>query len=211
MDEHYVFELPPLPYPYDALEPYIDEETMKLHHDKHFKTYVDNLNKALAPYPKYHSWSLEKLLKNINALPFSIQTSVKNNGGGVYNHKLYFSIMGPPNDEKPFGNLGNAMTRQFGTYDDFKTKFKQSALSVFGSGYAWLVIDRMKRLKIITTANQDTPLPMGYCPILLIDVWEHAYYLKYHNRRDEYIDSWFHIINWDAAEKNYNNCISERH
>lgn len=211
MDDRYVFELVPLPYPYHALEPFIDEKTMMLHHDRHLKTYVDNLNKALAPYPAYHRWSLPMLLKNISALPLSLQTPVRNNGGGVFNHNLFFSIMEPAHGGKPYGNLARAIEKYFGSYDNFAKQLKQSALSVFGSGYAWLVMDKMGRLKMITTHNQDTPLPLGYCPILLIDVWEHAYYLKYNNRRDEYIDAWMNIINWDQAEKNYESCITYKY
>lgn len=206
MYEHYKFENKPLPYDYSALEPYIDTKTMELHHDKHLQTYVDNLNLALKNYPALHSWSLEKLLYNTDRLPKEIRTAVHNNGGGVYNHNFYFEGMANSEIKKPIGNLATAIDNFFGSYDEFKSKFKQQALSVFGSGYAWLVMDRMGNLKIITTANQDTPIVKNLCPILVIDVWEHAYYLKHYNKRTDYIDDWFQVINWEKAEENYMKC-----
>lgn len=208
--EHYPFQLIPLPYPYDALEPFIDKQTMIYHHDNHLKTYVDNLNKTLAPYPMYHKWSLHRLLCNIPALPKEIQTPVKNYGGGVHNHNLFFSIMGNKESKTPVGNLALAIDEQFGSYDNFKAKWKEEALSVFGSGYAWLVVDNHNdnrgKLRIVKTQNQDTPMPCDLCPVILIDVWEHAYYLKYQYRRAEYIDNWFNVIDWNKAEENYNQC-----
>lgn len=206
MYEHYKFENKPLPYNYNALEPYIDTKTMELHHDKHLQTYVDNLNIALASYPALHSWPLEKLLYNINSLPKEIRTAVRNNGGGVYNHNLYFEGMANTKIKTPIGNLSSAIDKAFGSYYEFKAKFKQQAISVFGSGYAWLVMDRSGHIIIVATANQDTPLTNNLCPILLIDVWEHAYYLKHYNKRADYIDDWFEVINWEKAELNFMKC-----
>jgi len=211
LPEHYPFQLPPLPYPYDALEPFLDTETVTIHHDKHFKAYVDNLNKALEPYATYHSWPLEKLLCNILLLPKSIQTAVKNNGGGVYNHMLYFNGMSPIKDQQPQGELKDMIIKTFGSYEAWQDNFKEAALAQFGSGWTWLVLDQCGNLKIANTPNQDTPLPRGLCPILLIDVWEHAYYLKYQNRRGDYINNWFPLINWQEAEKNYRRCITEKY
>jgi Fe-Mn family superoxide dismutase len=208
LNTHYQFELPPLPYAYDALEPYIDTLTMQLHHDRHFQTYVDNLNAALKDHPDYQSWSLEKLLRNINWLPEEIRTTVKNNAGGVFNHAFYFANMTPP-DTVLSDSLAMAINATFGSYEAFQKEFKTKALSVFGSGYAWLVLDRDRGLRIITTANQDTPLALNLCPIMQIDVWEHAYYLKHYNVRADYIDDWFHIVNLDQASKNYARCLEE--
>lgn len=210
MQNHYPFPLEPLPYAYDALEPTIDAQTVMIHHDRHLKSYVDNLNKTLEPYPMYHSWTLEMLLCNINALPEEIRIPVQRNAGGVYNHNFYFNGMSP-HPSNPKNKLLDAINAAFGSYENFKAVFKKNALSVFGSGYSWLVMDkhanRPNELRIINTANQDTPLPCTVCPVLVIDVWEHAYYLKYQNKRADYIDNWFQVINWDKAEKNYNQCI----
>ena len=199
MNGHYPFELIPLPYEYQALEPYIDMQTMEIHHNKHLKAYVDNLNSALKDYPQYHCWSLEKLILNSNCLPCTICTAVKNNAGGVYNHNFYFNIMGNKNNE-PTGKMSKAITNSFGTQEKFKEAFKQAALTRFGSGWAWLAVDLNGKLKIVSTANQDTLLQKCLSPILLIDVWEHAYYLKYQNRRAEYVDNWFHVIDWEKVE-----------
>ncbi|MCL2088755.1 MAG: superoxide dismutase [Oscillospiraceae bacterium] len=204
MNDHYKFETVPLPYSYSALEPYIDTTTMHLHHDRHYKTYVDNLNNILADYPAYQNWSLEKLLTQTDHLPAKIRTAVKNNAGGVYNHTLYFENMKPHSSTLSSGNLMRRITQEFGSYDRFKQEFKKQALAVFGSGYAWLVLTKFGGLKIITTANQDTPLPMDMKPIMLIDVWEHGYYLKHYNLRADYIDDWFAVVNLDRAEYNYN-------
>lgn len=202
MDDKYPFELSPLPYPYNALEPYIDTETVRIHHDKHFKKYVDNLNEILSQYPVYQTWSLEKLLLSYNSLPQGIQNGVKNNAGGVYNHRLYFNVMRPGSDKNgPTGNLKEAIIKSFESLEKFYTVFKDEALKVFGSGYAWLIVDRSGQLKVITSPNQDVPVNVFH--VLLIDVWEHAYYLKYKNRRDEYTVNWNNIIDWDKAEKNY--------
>jgi Fe-Mn family superoxide dismutase len=196
VQQHYPFTLKPLPYDYNALEPFIDEKTMHLHHDKHLKTYVDNLNAALKGYPELQTWSLEKLLKNVNWLPEDIKTPVKNNGGGVYNHEFYFSIMSEDRDTQPSQELLLLLERDFGGLDEFKAQFKKAALGVFGSGYAWLALDKGGKLVIKTTANQDTLIPLELYPVMIIDVWEHAYYLKNYNVRADYIDNWFNVVDW---------------
>ncbi len=190
----YPFTLPELPYAYDALEPYIDEETMHYHHDKHFKTYVDNLNKALEPYPEYHSWTLEELLLRLAELPKELKDAVRDNGGGVYNHDMYFDIMAPAGQ-----SVSTAVAEAFGGVENFKKTMKEAALSRFGSGFAWLAKDADGCLQIIALANQDNPLSQGLTPVMLLDVWEHAYYLKYKNLRADYIDQWFHVVNWNAV------------
>jgi len=206
--EHYPFTLMPLPYPYDSLEPYIDTETMHLHHDKHHKAYVDNLNLALAPYPQYHNMNLEQLIMAADRLNPNIQKTVHNNAGGVYNHNFLWSIMGPKTNHVPYGILANAINNEFKSFSAFQEAFKKEALGRFGSGYAWLVTDTKGHLKIISTANQDTVLTLTYCPILLLDVWEHAYYLKYQNRRGDYIDQWWNTVDWDQTLANYNHCLN---
>jgi Fe-Mn family superoxide dismutase len=202
MSTHYPFVNEPLPYAYDALEPYIDEKTMHLHHDKHLQTYIDNLNKILKDYPELQSWSLEHLLYDLASLPEKIQTGVRNNAGGVFNHQFYFTSLKNLSG-KPSGALGQAIDEQFGSFENFKNQMKAAGLSVFGSGYAWLVVNALGKLDIITCANQDTPLPLELCPVLNLDVWEHAYYLKHQNLRADYIRDWFHVVNWDEAERRY--------
>ncbi len=197
------FTLMPLPYSYDALEPYIDKETMIIHHDKHHKAYVDNLNKTLSTYPHLYDKSLDELLSNLSSLPRDIRQSVINNGGGVYNHNFFWTIMGPNKGGEPSGDLLKAIERDFGSFENFKNEFSKSALTRFGSGWAWLVSDDKGKLSIISTANQNTPISMGLTPIIAIDVWEHAYYLKYKNKRNEYIENWWNVVNWDQANKNY--------
>ena len=190
----------PLPYSYDALEPLIDAETLYYHHDKHLKTYVDNLNNIIKPYEKYHSWSLLKLLLNIDLLPGEIQTPVKNNGGGVFNHEMYFTLM-TPNKTEPHGKILKDIEKTFGLFENFKQELKKTALGQFGSGYAWLV--KNGGLKIIGKPNQDPPIDLNTYPLLPVDVWEHAYYLKYKNRRDKYFDSWFQLIDWNKLNDEY--------
>lgn len=197
------FKLMPLPYSYDALEPYIDKETMIIHHTKHHQTYVDNLNKLLAKNPELSSKSLEELLTNLDTLPKSDKQGIINNAGGVYNHNFFWTIMAPNQDGKPVGELATAIDNTFGSFDNFKAKFKESATSRFGSGWAWLVSDKDGKLSIISTANQDAPISLGLTPIIGIDVWEHAYYLKYKNKRADYIDNWWNVVNWNQANKNY--------
>lgn len=207
MNNHYKFINTPLPYSYDAMEPYIDAKTMWLHHEKHLQTYIDNLNNTLSEYPQFQNWTLEELITNIPSLPKKIQTSIKNNGGGVFNHQFYFSNLANPALPHPTGMLSDAIKKEFDSYSSFKNLFKAAALSVFGSGYAWLVVNAAGQLSIITTQNQDTPLQLGMFPILNIDVWEHAYYLKHYNIRSDYINDWFHVINWNNANQNYMRCF----
>jgi len=211
MNQHYPFELVPLPYAYNALEPYIDELTMRLHHDKHLQTYVNNLNAALESYPELHNWTIEQLLYYSERVPEKIRTAVINNGGGVYNHEFYFANLAPAaKNSAPRGNLLAAISAQFGSLDAFKAAFKAQALAVFGSGYAWLVVNKDGKLEIITTKNQDSVLPLCACPVLGIDVWEHAYYLKHYNVRADYIDDWFKVLNWQSAEQNFEKCVRVR-
>lgn len=207
MNDHYKFVNTPLPYAYDAMEPYIDEKTMRLHHNRHLQTYIDNLNNILDKYPQFQNWTLEQLIINVPCLPEEIRTSVKNNAGGVFNHRFYFAGLTGPAPRRPFGTLCEAIEMQFCSYASFQKQFKEAALSVFGSGYAWLVVNAAGQLCIITTGNQDTPLPLGLFPILNIDVWEHAYYLKHYNLRADYIDDWFHVVNWNKANQNYMRCF----
>lgn len=190
--QHYPFTLPDLPYPYNALEPYIDEDTMYFHHDKHFKSYIDGLNKALEPYPQYHTWTLEELLSRLSRLPKELQTSVRNQGGGVYNHDLYFDSLTPNSQNTPAFIIDI-----FGSEENWKTQMKTKSMNQFGSGFGWLVMDLKGMLQIISLPNQDNPLSIGLYPLLPLDVWEHAYYLQYQNLRGDYIDQWFHIINWN--------------
>lgn len=194
--ETYPFRLPELPYAHHALEPFIDQRTMYFHHDKHLKTYIDNLNKALEAYPEYQTWTLEELLTRLSELPEELRTPVRNNGGGVYNHEMYFHLMAPAG--QPFST---EVAEAFGGEDNWKRQMKAAALGQFGSGFVWLVRDTTGAMKIIALPNQDNPLTIGLQPILPLDVWEHAYYLKHQNLRSDYIDDWFHVINWNAVEQ----------
>ncbi|MCL2821784.1 MAG: superoxide dismutase [Firmicutes bacterium] len=204
MTNHYPFELVPLPYAYGALMPYIDEKTMHLHHDRHLLTYVTNLNAALKDYPELHDWSLERLLYYSDKLPSEIKTAVINNGGGVFNHNLYFWGMGTSKQKtQDQSSLMQAINQKYGNFDSFKKQFKAQALSVFGSGNTWLALDLDGGLQIANTKNQDTVLPLDLMPIFLIDVWEHAYYLKHYNLRADYIDDWFDVVDLEKADKNY--------
>lgn len=205
--EVYPFVARPLPYEYDALVPVLDAETLTFHHDKHYKTYVDNLNSALSDYPELQKKSLTELLTDISTLPGAVQTAVRNNGGGVYNHELYFDSMREPVGQEPAGALAEAIERDFGSYRQWKEQMKPAAVSKFGSGWAWLVADKDGRLSIVQTSNQDVPDLEDYVPILLVDVWEHAYYLQYQNRRADYVESWFGLINWRKAGKRYEDCV----
>lgn len=199
----YPFQLPQLPYSYDALEPYIDTETMTIHHQKHHKAYVDNLNKALSNYPDLQGKTLEELLMNLNTLPRDIREQVRNNGGGHYNHSFFWTIMGKGKGGEPKGKLKDDIIKSFGSFDNFKKEFKDAATKRFGSGWAWLVKGKDGKLSITSTANQDSTIMVGITPVLGIDVWEHAYYLKYKNERGSYIDAWWNVVNWDEIEKNY--------
>lgn len=197
-----MYTLPKLPYDVNALEPYIDGRTVEIHHGKHHQTYVNNLNKALEKYPELFEVPLEELLADLTKVPEDIRTAVKNNGGGHYNHSFYWQILKPGNDAKPTPVIGKAIDRDFGSFEEFKKAFTEAALTQFGSGYAWMVVTPKNKLKVIKTSNQDSPFGEGK-PILVIDVWEHAYYLKYQNRRAEYIEMFFNIINWEQVEKFY--------
>jgi Fe-Mn family superoxide dismutase len=197
------FKLPPLPYSYDALEPYIDTQTMQIHHDKHHAAYVDNLNKALSKYPDLTDKSLEYILANLDVLPVDIKEAVRNNGGGHYNHSLFWTIMGKNKGGEPKGKLKEDIVKTFGSFENFKKEFKTAALGQFGSGWAWLIKDKYGKLMIVTTPNQDSPIMMGISPIMGLDVWEHGYYLQYQNKRGDYIDNWWNVVNWDEVEKRY--------
>lgn len=201
-NEYFPFINLPLAYAYDALEPYIDARTMELHHDRHLKTYVDKLNQVLNECPKLQKISLTQLIRNAGKLPREVREEVRNNAGGVYNHRFYFYNLSAEGRQEPQANLAEAINRCFGSTEIFCGELKNAATSVFGSGYAWLVLERGK-LKIMTTPNQNCPLEQGCCPILNVDVWEHAYYLKHYNLRADYFDDWFCVINWRQAEENY--------
>lgn len=205
LNQTYKFELPPLPYAYNALEPFIDTLTMQIHHDRHFKTYVDNLNGALEKYPEYQDYTLEQLICCSDCLPEQIRTAVRNNAGGVFNHDFFFKNMSGNAQRQPSGMLSDEINRVFGDFETFKKKFKEAALGVFGSGYAWLSADTGRRLIIVTSANQDTPISVGLSPVMCIDVWEHAYYLKHYNKRTDYIDEWFNVIDFGKAGENLKN------
>lgn len=204
------FELPALPYAYDALEPVIDADTMRFHHDKHHATYVANLNKALEAHPELFERSVEFLIAHLNHLPEDIRGAVRNNGGGTYNHTLFWEMMAPEGQTAFAGPVADKIKETFGSYEEFKKQFAAAAAGRFGSGWAWLVADGDK-LEILSTANQDNPLTEGKRPILCLDVWEHAYYLKYQNRRVDYINEWFRIINWDFVNEQYKKSQEARH
>ena len=191
-----LFELPVLPYDYTALEPYIDEATMRLHHDKHHATYVQKLNEALLKHPEFQVESVESLLSNLDQVPEDIRMAVRNHGGGHANHSLFWQSMTPNGGGEPTGQLLERMTAAFGSFEAFKEQFDAAGTNRFGSGWAWLVADRSGSLKVVSTANQDSPLSEGMTPILGNDVWEHAYYLKYQNRRPEYMGAWWNTLNW---------------
>ncbi len=197
------FQVPPLPYDYGALEPYIDEETMHLHHDKHHAAYVNNLNAAIEKHPELAGKSAEDLIKDLNAVPEDIRTAVRNNGGGHVNHSMFWQIMGPNNGGEPTGPIADAIKQAFGDFETFKTQFNDAGAKRFGSGWAWLVSGPDGKLQITSTANQDNPMSEGSYPILGNDVWEHAYYLKYQNRRPDYLAAWWNVVNWDEVNKRY--------
>jgi len=196
------YQLPPLPYDYNALEPYIDTQTMQLHHDKHHQTYVTNLNNAVQGNDQLSAMSVDDLLRNISQVPDSIRTAVQNNGGGHSNHSMFWSIMKPNGGGEPTGDLASAIQQAFGSFDAFKTAFNDAGTKRFGSGWTWLVLDN-GALKVISTANQDSPLMSGMYPVMGNDVWEHAYYLKYQNRRPEYLNAWWNVVNWDEVARRY--------
>jgi len=195
-------DVPALPYDYNALEPHIDEQTMRIHHDKHHAAYVTNLNAALEKHPELQQKSIEDLLKGINSVPEEIRTAVRNNGGGHANHTMFWEIMGPNGGGAPTGAIGDAITSAFGSFDAFKEQMNKAGTTRFGSGWAWLV-DAGGKLSVESTANQDSPIMEGKKPIIGIDVWEHAYYLKYQNKRPDYLAAWWNVINWDAVNKRF--------
>ncbi|RXI99440.1 superoxide dismutase [Anaerobacillus alkaliphilus] len=197
------FTLPELPYAFDALVPHIDEETMKIHHGRHHNTYITNLNNALEGHADLAEKSLEDLLSNLDALPESIRTAVRNNGGGHANHTLFWEILSPNGGGAPTGELADAINSAFGSLDAFKEEFAKAATTRFGSGWAWLVVDN-GQLTITSTPNQDTPVMEGKTPVLGLDVWEHAYYLNYQNKRPDYISAFWNVVNWDEVSKRYN-------
>ena len=197
------YEVPSLPYAYDALEPHIDARTMEIHHTKHHAGYVNNLNAALENHPEFVDISLDNLLQNLANLPEPIRTAVRNNGGGHANHSLFWPLMSQGGGGDPFGDLAAAIDGAFGSFDEFKQKFSSAAATRFGSGWAWLSIDKSSQLIVHSTANQDSPLTEGLQPVIGLDVWEHAYYLKYQNRRPDYVGAWWNVINWEQAEANF--------
>ena len=199
------FKLPELNYAYDELEPHIDKQTMEIHHTKHHQAYIDNLNKALEGHDKYKEMSIKELLKSLDDLPESIKTAVRNNGGGHLNHKMFWKIMSPRGGGSPVGELAKKIDEELGGFEKFKEDFKKAALGRFGSGWAWLVIGESGKLEIVSTPNQDNPISDGKKSLLGIDVWEHAYYLKYQNKRADYIDSWWNVVDWDIVEDKFKN------
>lgn len=207
-EDKYPFVLPPLPYAYNALEPYIDELTMHIHHDAHHKAYVDNLNAALKDAPELQNKTLEWLLKNLDKIQDEkTRTAVKNNGGGHWNHRFFWEIMGTQGRGEPRKLVLDAITKKFGSFEKFKEEFTAQAKKVFGSGWAWLCVDQNGDLVLLSSANQDSPISHNLQPILGLDVWEHAYYLKYQNKRPDYITSWWQVVNWDKVEQNYTKAV----
>jgi superoxide dismutase, Fe-Mn family len=199
------FELPALPYSANALEPHIDAQTMEIHHGRHHATYVNNLNAALEGHSALAEKSLEDLIRNLKEVPDSIRTAVRNNGGGHYNHSLFWKIMSPNGGGQPSGEVADAINQAFGSFEKFQEEFTKAALTRFGSGWAWLVVKSDGKLAVTSTPNQDNPLMDGDTPILGLDVWEHAYYLKYQNKRPDYVKAWWNVVNWEEVNKRYLN------
>jgi superoxide dismutase, Fe-Mn family len=197
------YELPPLPYPFDALEPHIDAKTMEIHHDKHHQAYITNANNALKDYPQLAAKPVEELIADLSAVPEAIRTAVRNNAGGHANHSFFWLILGPNGGGSPKGRLADAITSTFGSFDQFKEKFQAAGAGRFGSGWAWLVINKAGSLEISSTPNQDSPIMDGLKPVFGVDVWEHAYYLKYQNRRPDYLKAVWNVINWDAVGEHF--------
>lgn len=200
-------ELPQLKYDYNALEPYVDGLTMTIHHTKHHQTYINNLNAALEKYPEFADKDVKELLTNLDALPEDIKQAVINNGGGHYNHSLFWDMMTPNASGKPSANLEEAINKKFGSFENFKDVFAKAAATRFGSGWAWLVVTTQGELEVMSTPNQNNPISEGLIPVLGLDVWEHAYYLKYQNKRPEYVTSWWNVVNWDEVNRLYNEAI----
>ncbi len=197
------FTLPPLPYAYDALEPHIDTQTMQIHHDKHHAAYVTNLNAALKDFPDFQSKTIEELVSNLDAVPEAARTAVRNNGGGHLNHTFFWEIMTPGGAKEPTGALAAAITSTFGDLETLKKQVNEGGAKRFGSGWSWLVADASGALSVVSTPNQDSPLSEGKTPLLGVDVWEHAYYLKYQNKRPDYLTAWWNVVNWDEVGKRY--------
>jgi Fe-Mn family superoxide dismutase len=197
------YELPKLPYPYDALEPHIDARTMEIHYTKHHQAYITNVNNALKDHPDLEKKTVEDLIGNLNDVPENIRTVVRNNGGGHANHSFFWQIMGPGKGGAPKGKLADDINAAFGSFEAFKEKLAAAGVGRFGSGWAWLIKNKSGKLEITSTPNQDSPLMEGNAPLLGVDVWEHAYYLKYQNRRPDYIKAWWNVVNWDEVAKRY--------
>ncbi|HSR49106.1 MAG TPA: superoxide dismutase [Anaerolineales bacterium] len=197
------FELPSLPYPHDALEPHIDARTMEIHHGKHHAAYVNNLNAALEPHPDLMKKSIEDLVSGLGSLPEAVRTAVRNNGGGHANHSLFWAVMGPGQGGEPKGDVAKAIGKGFSSFAAMQEALTKAGMGRFGSGWAWLVVDGAGGLSIVSTANQDSPLTDGMTPILGVDVWEHAYYLKYQNRRADYLAAWWNVVNWGEVDRRY--------
>jgi len=195
-------ELPNLGYEYDSLEPYVDKETMEIHHSKHHKTYIDNLNKALEGHEELQSKDVEELLKSIDSISEEVRTAIRNHGGGHFNHSFFWTVL--KKDVKPEGEVLNAINQEFGNYETFVEKFKKAAITQFGSGWAWLVLNpQSRKLEILQTHDQESPISLGKIPLLVVDVWEHAYYIKYQNRRPDYVDAFINVINWEKVNEYY--------
>ena len=201
------YTVPPLPYAFNALEPHIDARTMEIHHDKHHAAYVNNLNNALKDHPELASKPVNKLIADLSLVPENIRTAVRNNGGGHSNHTFFWEIMGPGKGGAPVGTLAEAITKTFGSFEDFKAKFEEAGVKRFGSGFVWLIINKQGALEIVSLPNQDSPIMDGNKPVLANDVWEHAYYLHYQNRRPDYLKAWWNVVNWDHAEQNYQTAV----
>lgn len=199
----YPHQLPPLPYAYDALEPHLDARTLEIHYTKHHQAYLNGLNKAIEPYPQLHTREIRDLLSDLQQVPEPIRQAVINFGGGAYHHAIFWQMMSPDGPRTPRGPLATAIDAQFGSYDSFRQAFAHSAGMLFGSGWVWLCADREGLLSIVPTSNQNSPVSLGLEPLLTIDVWEHAYYLKFQNRRAEFVDAWWHVVDWAYAQERY--------
>jgi Fe-Mn family superoxide dismutase len=197
------FELPQLPYAYDALEPHIDARTMEIHHGKHHAAYTNNLNNALESAKELADWSIEQILADLDSVPDGVRMAVRNNGGGFANHNLFWTVMGPNAGGEPAGAVGDAISAAFGDFAKFKDELTKAAVTRFGSGWGWLAVDGDGKLRVLSTPNQDSPISQGMTPILGVDVWEHAYYLKYQNRRPDYVAAWWNVINWGEVGRRY--------
>lgn len=201
-------QLPKLPFAFDALEPHIDQQTMEIHYGRHHQTYVDKLNEAIASNAQLQEQALEDLLENLDQVPASIYAAVRNNAGGHYNHSFFWQILTPGGASQPVGEVAKAIEDKFGSFDNLKTEFTNAAIARFGSGWAWLVVNEQNELEIVSTPNQDNPISEGKKAILGVDVWEHAYYLRYQNKRPDYVAAFFKVVNWDVVNENYKQAIS---